>query len=350
MTDDGLRDDLLAAELERRSSSAHVPPDWARREFLEAVTTAIDTRPQHVPASRLSPIVGLAGIGAVLLLLVVAIPRLAPGVNSPVGTGRQPSAPPSLVPTPQVAPSPTSVDCGGGIWATDTTGQLSGCTDAGGLDRHSQAPHVSNLGGDLHTLHIWWGTSTCVRQVNIAVTYPTDTGYLAADRYVITLSVQNASDCGFMPDAHAVDLRFEPPVPISQVSLHGPGTGESLPGEITTLFNCSPKSAGLAAPGSNATLTDWTGRVRSCAGVQPVSFGQPPVSNPDGDQLRLLAQWDGTPCDAAISFVLKKADAGYYLAGYRPQGTCEMSSVQHALEIQLTQPIDANSVLLQVQQ
>ena len=87
-----MTDDQLARELERRSESASLGHAWARDDLLPAVNSAIDTRPQRVATSRGPALAGLTGVVAILLVLVVAIPRLAPG----------PSTTPSASPTPAV--------------------------------------------------------------------------------------------------------------------------------------------------------------------------------------------------------------------------------------------------------
>jgi len=72
-------DDRLREELERRSKKAALGHEWARRELLPVISAAIDTRPQRVPAARAQAVAGLAAAVAILLVLVVALPRLVPG-------------------------------------------------------------------------------------------------------------------------------------------------------------------------------------------------------------------------------------------------------------------------------
>jgi hypothetical protein len=71
-----MNDDQLRAHLDRRANTAKAP------DLLPAVRSAIDTRQAPVPASRFAPLAGLVGIGAALLLLVVALPRLTPGPSA----------------------------------------------------------------------------------------------------------------------------------------------------------------------------------------------------------------------------------------------------------------------------
>ena len=112
------------------------------------------------------------------------------------------------------------------------------------------------------------------------------------------------------------------------------------------VFDCSP------VPGASrhATLADLTGLVQSCAGTEPAGLlhPQPPVANPGGDLLRLVVQWAGTPCDASVAFTLQQTADGYTLDGQRPGGSCITPGVQHALEIRLSQPIDASTVVVQI--
>ena len=114
----------------------------------------------------------------------------------------------------------------------------------------------------------------------------------------------------------------------------------------STVFDCSP------VPGASrhATLADLTGLVQSCAGTEPAGLlhPQPPVANPGGDLLRLVVEWAGTPCDASVAFTLQQTADGYTLDGQRPGGSCITPGVQHALEIRLSQPIDASTVVVQI--
>lgn len=130
------------------------------------------------------------------------------------------------------------------------------------------------------------------------------------------------------------------------IAVTGEGTTSTPTIEPATVFDCSP------VPGASrhATLTDQTGLVVSCDGAEPSGLvhAQPPVTNPGGDQLRLLVQWSGDPCDASVAFTFTQTADGYALDGQRPGGACILPRVQHALEIQLAQPIDASTVVVQV--
>jgi hypothetical protein len=83
MSDRAPMDDTqLAAEIRRRADSVSLGGDWARHELLPAVNLAIDTRPQRVATPRWSALAGLAGVATILLVLVVAMPRVVPGPSS----------------------------------------------------------------------------------------------------------------------------------------------------------------------------------------------------------------------------------------------------------------------------
>lgn len=94
-----MNDEQLHDELERRSSSVHVSRDWARRDLLPALSVALDSRPHRVATSRGPALAGLAGVASIILVLVVAIPRVTPTppvANPSTGT----AAPGSSIPGP----------------------------------------------------------------------------------------------------------------------------------------------------------------------------------------------------------------------------------------------------------
>ena len=89
-----MNDDQIRSELERRAAGMSSRPDWARRDLLPAVREAIDAHPQRVTTTALlSPRVGIMAVVAALLVLVVAVPRLAP-------------QPPAATSTPTDSPTP----------------------------------------------------------------------------------------------------------------------------------------------------------------------------------------------------------------------------------------------------
>jgi hypothetical protein len=79
-----MNDDQIRSELERRAGSAAQQTDWAKRVLLPAVWREVDARPEPVVTSRWSTGVSVAALVTALLVLVVAVPRLAPnGSASP---------------------------------------------------------------------------------------------------------------------------------------------------------------------------------------------------------------------------------------------------------------------------
>jgi hypothetical protein len=96
--DDLMTDRELEAELRRRAQRASLPPDWTRSQLLPAVHRAVDLTPQRVPSSRSAPLGALVAVGALLLLIVVALPRL---VSGPIAS-REPS--PTTVPSESAGP------------------------------------------------------------------------------------------------------------------------------------------------------------------------------------------------------------------------------------------------------
>lgn len=73
-----LDDDQLATELRRRSHMVSLSHGWARHDLLPGVSSAIDSRPQRVATSRGPAFAGLVAAVAILLVLVVAMPRIEP--------------------------------------------------------------------------------------------------------------------------------------------------------------------------------------------------------------------------------------------------------------------------------
>ncbi len=96
MTDQRRDDEELTAGLQRRADRVRHSHDWARRELLPSINAAIDTRPVPVATSRGPAFAGLAGLVAILLVLVVALPSFVPGPSA--------SEPP-VVPTDTAAAS-----------------------------------------------------------------------------------------------------------------------------------------------------------------------------------------------------------------------------------------------------
>jgi hypothetical protein len=104
-------------------------------------------------------------------------------------------------------------------------------------------------------------------------------------------------------------------------------------------------------PNGHATVYDETGLVDSCEGVAPSGITPDPfpVSNPNADQMTLQVEWSGTPCDVAVTLRFEPRAYGYYLEGERPGGVCRLSSVAYAIRLHLLQPVQAHTVLLQIQ-
>lgn len=77
-----LNDTDLERELRRRAEGARLRTDWARFELLATVRSGLDSRIDRVPSPRLAPLGGIAAVAAVLVLLIVALPRFVPGPQS----------------------------------------------------------------------------------------------------------------------------------------------------------------------------------------------------------------------------------------------------------------------------
>lgn len=91
----GMTDEELAGELERRADSVDLEPDWPRISLLPAVRSGMAEPPPR-RAWRLAPLAGLASIVAVALVVVIALPTLAPG---------RPAATPSSSPPASYSPT-----------------------------------------------------------------------------------------------------------------------------------------------------------------------------------------------------------------------------------------------------
>lgn len=78
-----LADADLISELRRRSTGPAPGTDLSVRDFVGGVDAKLDSGAALVPVRRLPAFAGLAGAAAILLVLVVALPRLGPGGPSP---------------------------------------------------------------------------------------------------------------------------------------------------------------------------------------------------------------------------------------------------------------------------
>jgi hypothetical protein len=128
-----MNDDQIRSELERRAGSAPSQPDWAKRGLLPAVWREVDARPQPVLTSGWPTGVGVAALVAALLVLVVAVPRLAPQAAGPSH-----SQSPLPTPTTPVSASGPTYTCTGPDWVgrsielTDHLGVIESCVAARG--------------------------------------------------------------------------------------------------------------------------------------------------------------------------------------------------------------------------
>jgi hypothetical protein len=84
------------AQLRRRSTDGGVDSDLSVRDFVVGVDAKIDSETARVANHRWPAFAGLAGVVAILFLLVVALPRFGPGGPSPSPT---PEVPPSTIST-----------------------------------------------------------------------------------------------------------------------------------------------------------------------------------------------------------------------------------------------------------
>jgi hypothetical protein len=112
-----MNEDQIRSELERRAAASSSRPDWARLDLLPAVREDIDRRPQRVTTKALlSPRLGVVAVIAALVVMVVAVPRLAP--QPPTSSG-SPSVSPTATPVRVMSPA----ELFDGWWSGELRGQ-----------------------------------------------------------------------------------------------------------------------------------------------------------------------------------------------------------------------------------
>ncbi|HEY5519645.1 MAG TPA: hypothetical protein VIK08_03225, partial [Candidatus Limnocylindrales bacterium] len=209
-------------------------------------------------------------------------------------------------------PLPTQqLDCGEQISVNDHSGLIQRCEDAGTVDRHSQDPNVSNPGGNLYRVHVWWGISESSTVTAIDVYRTSD------DAYYISVVNVASPDSFFRPDAHAVDLVFDLPVPASSVTLRTySGASESTTPSTSPSSSASASERALQC-GSTMTLLDTTGLAESCDLQADVAFPPPWGGYQVGWTIssgQIVAQWLSPNCPSVLSSLFQGAGDGYELA------------------------------------
>lgn len=156
-------------------------------------------------------------------------------------------------------------DCGLQITVNDHSGLIQSCEDGGIVDRHSQDPSVSNPSGDLHTVHVWWGISESSTVTAIDVYRTSD------DAYYISVVTVASPDSFFRPDAHAVDLVFNVPVPASTVTVrtYSGASASIAPSQSALRHDVSGQSGDNAAASSLPSPTPTGYSVQIADGLKP---------------------------------------------------------------------------------
>jgi hypothetical protein len=335
-----VNDDQLANELRRRAGASDVP------DLLPGVRSAMDARLQPVPATRWAPIAGLAGAVALILLLVVALPRLAPTSmpdGSPVFTGVDSSGSPTSPPVPTFA----FVDCGSigvpvvgvsPVVVSDRTGIVRECRAERWVEEWPDEADdvlVRPLEGDPRSVEVAWLTDACPTERVLIDLAASASGYSAK-----LIQDQLVPECGYERYARRAILTFAEPITIADVSHQ---VVAFVPFEIPRegiRFRC-------AGAGPGPAIIDHTGLVTGCdqANVEKPLTGEIGVSNPlQPDSIHV--QWLAEGCDAAVEFDFASGPDGYELIGQRPAEPCEGPST-YPLRISFEIPMPAAFVAAQ---
>jgi hypothetical protein len=104
-----------------------------------------------------------------------------------------------------------TLDCGGGITVSDSTGDVIGCERAQVKGLNLSLTPISNPDTRLDMLHVEWASGACVSNTRINVTHAT--GYLEPIPYVIAIDEDYQPLCVGGPVARAVDLTLKVAVP-----------------------------------------------------------------------------------------------------------------------------------------
>jgi hypothetical protein len=283
-------DDRLASELQRRASGASPRPDWAQRDLLPAVWREIDARPVQVRASRWSPLAGLATVVVAVVVLAVAIPRLAPG---PFSTAQRTPRDIACALTDGLS-FPVAVD--------DVTGLVESCevTGPSGAGIGSAPAYVVAL-GDARTLEFGWIGAAC--SIGATVAFRSE-----GDGYALEPVETPSRDlCYGGIVLYAIHIQFSDRVDPIKIAAYGRGYVERpelkpsptvvplpTPGDVASTMACSGASSG-----ATVSMVDHTGDVLGCASelgsetpTQDIS-----VSNPYGNAQQLIVTMRVSSCD-----------------------------------------------------
>jgi hypothetical protein len=360
-----MNDDQLRAHLDRRANTAKAP------DLLPAVRSAIDTRQAPVPASRFAPFAGLVGIGAALLLLVVALPRLAPGdapADGPVSAIERSG---DFTLTITVSRSeytegePIEVDAAFTYDGPQGLIEVTGATSLLGF-------RIEQQDGEIRNGPTW--EKACNRYemkagVPVVVDFTKSGGYSNsapdADFWrnyfsdpllrlppgiwrIFAIAQFGQQGCGSETELAAsivINVRSvasDTHAPSLQPSVMTPpiATPQVAPTSLVSTISCPPVQASLgdAAP----TVIDETGLVERC--LSATRSDGAPVTNPGGDLSVLQVEWSGSSCDAVATIRLRGSAGAYELEITPSSGPCLMLRAPYSIQLELREPIAAEDV------
>ncbi len=107
----------------------------------------------------------------------------------------------------------------------------------------------------------------------------------------------------------------------------------------------------VRVPGDEPTwrmlMHDETGLIESCTWGSPLGrVGDPPivVSNTDGTSLRLLVEWEDSPCATETHFAFRRHGDGYELIAERNVASCSSPLERRATHLDMKQPLPADLI------
>ena len=200
-----ISDAELAAHIRRRSTDEAAETELWRAQFVAVVRSKNDRDAIPAISRRLPALAGLAGVCALLFLLVVAAPRLAPDL----GMGGAPTATPA-------PPAPLGiVECrieAPAVALRDFIGEVVSCSVAElGRTNADVPPRVTNAISDPDSLSVRWVGSACAAQIGV------DFGATLADYRVFV--TERADPCPGERAARELRIHLNRAIPAENVRV-----------------------------------------------------------------------------------------------------------------------------------
>jgi hypothetical protein len=333
-----LHDSDVERQLTRRAEG-----EWRPERVLAAVRGATPGARQEGPITRWAGLVGAAVVVALLAVLAVALPALAPG--------------PAATPGPTDArrsPEPQSMSCGGVYQLIDETELVVSCTGAERVAERDGGVVVTGADGVSLTVQTEWLGSSCADMVIIGLAR-------GADAYSLTISEAGGPpDCEGVAVGRALSLVLTEPIPgelvASMESSLTPMTPPPSPTPTDGIIE--PESIGCDSapaangerPALNVTVHDATGQVLDCEAFNGSSepwgewLAQPVVANHGGNPLQLVVTFTTSLCNSNADITLWLDRGEPNLLIYLPDefDACRLLLITHRVVIQLREPIDGD--------